>query len=92
MALDYKLSILSMDGTHQFRIVLTSSNKSEGATLSRNGRHSGHLYFMLDIFLVKELSKHTQSTVIPGLKMDHKYAFLHVYLISVSFFFFFENL
>ena len=37
----------------------------------------GHLYFKLDIILVKGLSKHTLNTYSSGIKMDPNYAFLH---------------
>ena len=37
----------------------------------------GHLYFRLDIILVKGLSKHTLNTYFSGMKIDPKYAFLH---------------
>ena len=47
----------------------------------------GHLYFRLDIILVKELSKHTLSTYFSSMKIDPKYVFLHVFLnLSVMFF------
>ena len=38
----------------------------------------GHLYFRLDIILIKGLSKHTLNTYFSGVKRDPKYAFLHV--------------
>ena len=41
----------------------------------------GHLYFRLDIILVKGLSKHTLNTYFPGMKIDPKYAFLHVFFL-----------
>ena len=34
-----------------------------------------HLYFRLDIILARGLSKHTQSTYFPGMKIDPKYTF-----------------
>ena len=37
----------------------------------------GHLYFWLNIILVKGLSKHTRNTYFSGMKIDSKYAFLH---------------
>ena len=36
-----------------------------------------HLYFRLDIILVKGISKHTLSTYFQYLKIDSKYLFLH---------------
>ena len=42
----------------------------------------GHLYFRLDIILVKGLSKHTLNTYFPGMKIDPKYAFLHVFFLN----------
>ena len=48
-------------------------------------RGGGHLYFRLDIILVKGLSKHTLNTYFSGMKIDPKYAFLHaVFLICPS--------
>ena len=45
----------------------------------------GHLYFMLDIILVKRLSRHTLNTYFSGMKIDPKSAFLHAFfLICVS--------
>ena len=45
----------------------------------------GDLYFRLDIILVKGLSKHTLNTYFSGMKIDPKYAFLHMFfLICVS--------
>ena len=41
----------------------------------------GHLYFRLDIILVKGLSKHTLNTYFPGMKIDPKYAFLHAFFL-----------
>ena len=35
----------------------------------------GHLYFRLDIILVKRLSKHTLNTYFSGMKIDPKSAF-----------------
>ena len=37
----------------------------------------GHLYFRLDIFLIKGHSKHTLNTYFSGMKIDPKYVFLH---------------
>ena len=37
----------------------------------------GHLYFRLDIILVKGLSKHTLNTHFSGMEIDPKYTFLH---------------
>ena len=43
----------------------------------------GHLYFRLDIILVKRLSKHTLNMYLSGMKIDLKYAFLQaVFLMS----------
>ena len=36
----------------------------------------GHLYFRLDIILIKGLSKHTLNTSFSGMKIDPNYAFL----------------
>ena len=41
----------------------------------------GHLYFRLDIILVKGLSKHTLNTYFSGMKIDPKYAFLHAFFL-----------
>ena len=41
----------------------------------------GHLYFRLDIILVKWLSKHTLHTYFSGTKVDSKYAFLHAFFL-----------
>ena len=38
----------------------------------------GHLYFRLDIILVKRLSKHTLNTYFSGMKIDPKYAVLQM--------------
>ena len=38
----------------------------------------GHLYFRLDIILVKGLSKHTLNTYFSGMKIDPKYAFFSI--------------
>ena len=37
----------------------------------------GHVYFRLDIILVKGLSKHTLITYFSGMKINPKYVFLH---------------
>ena len=48
----------------------------------------GHLYIRLDVILVNGLSKHTLNTYFSGMKIDPKYAFLHVFfLICASCFF-----
>ena len=44
----------------------------------------GHLYFRLDIFLVKGISKHTLNTYFSGMKIDPKYAFLHAFFFNLS--------
>ena len=41
----------------------------------------GHLYFRLDIILVKGLSKHTLNTKFSCMKIDPKYAFLHAFFL-----------
>ena len=41
----------------------------------------GHLYFRLDIILIKRLSKHTLNTCFSGMKIDPKYAFLHAFFL-----------
>ena len=41
----------------------------------------GHLYFRLDIILVKGLSKHTLNTYFSRMKIDPKYAFLHAFFL-----------
>ena len=41
----------------------------------------GHLYFRLDIILVKGLSKHTLNMYSSGTKIDPKYAFLHAFFL-----------
>ena len=45
----------------------------------------GHLYFRLDIILVKGFSKHTVNTYFSGMKEDPKYAFLHALFLICSF-------
>ena len=42
---------------------------------------AGHLYFRLDIILVKGLTKHTLKTYFSGMKIDPKYAFLHAFFL-----------
>ena len=44
----------------------------------------GHLYFRLDIILVKGLSKHTLNMYFLGMKIDPKYAFLHAFFLNLS--------
>ena len=44
----------------------------------------GHLYFRLDIILVKGLSKHTLNTYFKGVKIDPKYMFLHAVFLNLS--------
>ena len=51
----------------------------------------GHLYFRLDIILVKGLSKHTINTYFLGMKIDPKYAFLHAFF-SICLPYTFQNL
>ena len=41
----------------------------------------GHLYFRLDIILVKGLSKHTLNTYFSGMKIDPKYMFLYAFFL-----------
>ena len=41
----------------------------------------GHLYFRLDIILVKRLAKQTLNTYFSGVKIDPKYAFLHAFFL-----------
>ena len=41
----------------------------------------GHLYFRLDIFLVKGLSKHTLNTYLSSMKIDPRYVLLHVFFL-----------
>ena len=40
-----------------------------------------HLYFRLDIILVKGLSKHTLNEYFSGVKIDPKYVFLHAFFL-----------
>ena len=44
-------------------------------------RGGGHLYFRLDIILVKGLSKHNLNAYFSGMKIDPKYAFLHAFFL-----------
>ena len=44
-------------------------------------RGGGHLYFRLDIILVKGLSKHTLNTYFAGMKINPKYAFLQAFFL-----------
>ena len=44
----------------------------------------GHLYFRLDIILVKGLSKHTLNTYFSGMTIDPKYTFLHAFFLFCS--------
>ena len=55
------------------------------------GRGGGHLYFRLDIILIKGLSKHTLTKHFPDMKIHPKYAFLHVFFLIFCLFFF-QNL
>ena len=48
----------------------------------------GHLYFRLDIILVKGLSKHKLSMYFPVMKIDPKYAFLHAFFLIFHHLFF----
>ena len=47
--------------------------------MSRGVSQGNHLYFRLDIIIVKGLSKHTLSTFFSGTKIDHKYVFLNAF-------------
>ena len=54
------------------------------AEIQRGGGGGGggdHLYFKLDIILVKGLSKHTLNTYFWGMKIDRKYKFLHAFFV-----------
>ena len=44
----------------------------------------GHLYFRLDIILVKGLSKHTLNTYFSGVKLYPKYVFLQAFFLILS--------
>ena len=47
----------------------------------------GHLYFRLDIFLVKGLSKHTLNTYFSSMKIDLKYVFFAcVFLLKLVYY------
>ena len=63
-----------------------SSKKSQKSARKGDERCPGdHLYFRLDIILVKRLSKHTLNTYFSGMNIDPKYGFLHAFfLICVS--------
>ena len=41
----------------------------------------GHLYFRLNMILVKGLSKHTLNTYFSGINIDRKYAFLNTFFL-----------
>ena len=43
----------------------------------------GHLYFRLDITLIKGFSKHTLNTYFSGMKIEPKYVFLHVFFLNL---------
>ena len=43
----------------------------------------GHLYFRLDVILVKGLSKHTLNTYFSSMKIDPKYSFLHAFFLNL---------
>ena len=45
------------------------------------GVGGSHLYFRLDIILVKGLSKHILITYFPGMKTNPKYEFMHVFFL-----------
>ena len=49
--------------------------------LKRHYMPGGHLYFRLDIILIKGLSKHTLNTYFSGMKIDPKYAFLQAFFL-----------
>ena len=46
------------------------------------GGGRGHLYFRLDIILVKGLSKHTLNTHFSHVKIHPKFPFLHVFFLN----------
>ena len=46
-----------------------------------SGGGGRHLYFTLDIILIKGLSKHTLNTYFSGTKIDPKFAFLHAFFL-----------
>ena len=61
-----------------------SSKKSQKSARKVDERcPGGHLYFGLDIILVKRLSKHTLNTYFSGMKIDPKYAFLHAFFLNL---------
>ena len=62
-------------GTLKFTL---KNNIKEDSTEKLPG---GHLYFRLDIILVKGLSKHTLNTYFSGMKRAPKYACLHAFFI-----------
>ena len=71
--------LISHHAIKGFQFIITSSRGPISPIAFR-----GHLYFRLDIILVKGLSKHTLNTYFSGMKIDPKYAFLHaVFLICV---------
>ena len=47
----------------------------------RGGGGYGHLYFWVDIILVKGLSKHTLSMYFPSMKIDPNYLFLLFFFV-----------
>ena len=74
------------DGDDDMIIMITSSWWWSQAYLHDDMITRGwHLYFRLDIILVKGLSKHTLNTYFSGMKINPKYAFLHAFFwICVS--------
>ena len=52
---------------------------------SGRGGGYGHLYFWVDIILLKGLSKHTLSMYFPSMKIDSNYAFLLVFFFPLIF-------
>ena len=62
-----------------------SSKKSQKSARKGDERcPGGHLYFRLDIILVKRLSKHTLNTYFSGMKIDPKKILHAFFLICVS--------
>ena len=49
--------------------------------VSKIYRGGAHLYFRLDIILIKGLSKHTLNTYFSGMKIDPKYPFLQAFFL-----------
>ena len=49
--------------------------------IKSRGGGGGHLYFRLDIVLVKDFQNHTINTYFSGMKIDPKYAFLHSFFL-----------